>query len=85
MGFSSTGTFSTDLPSVKTDPQTAVNRQPKVNVNITKRQDYFVYVKIERTGSSTLSNIFSSYGYRHKLNMMMSLDSRKLDSVHQYL
>ena len=32
----------------------------------------FVYVKIEKTGSSTFSNIFSSYGYRHQLNMMMS-------------
>lgn len=32
----------------------------------------FVYVKIEKTGSSTFSNIFSSFGYRHRLNMMMS-------------
>jgi len=42
------------------------------------RQDHFVYVKIEKTGSSTFSNIFSSYGYRHNLNMMMSTIKGKL-------
>ena len=38
-------------------------KQPKI---------YVVYIKIEKTGSSTASNIFSSYGYRHRRNMMMS-------------
>ena len=71
-----TSFYHRNVESTKTRTKTSVNNQSFSNyshsVSTKRRRDHFVYIKIEKTGSSTLSNIFSSYGYRHQLNMMMS-------------
>ena len=46
---------------------------------------YVVYIKIEKTGSSTVSNVFYSYGYRHKRNMMMSTQVGKATLLHCFI
>ena len=62
----------------KQEPAQGVRKVSSKETRLGQRQDHFVYIKVEKTGSSTFSNIFSSYGYRHRLNMLMSTNTSKV-------